>query len=395
MLNSTKQTHKRFKILIAGFAVLALLLFLTIANWTRIQLGYKGYPAQERKILLSLSDDEIKEYLDYDKVIDLSKWNAFPNEKHYLDYDLLVSSNKNTEEIISYVDTFYKKDYKDLSALGYQKENLRFLMQKLSLSEFQIVIQNKLTWEQINPYFAVQGYIVKDFPAYIKSKKSPKDAVMQISYRMIDTRNKADRKYAIKDPSHITTLIKKGFYIPESYVPENLVEVNIPNTPDNTNNQMRKDAANALENMYKDAQKQGLHLVINSAYRSYEEQKKIYDEYFRIYDSVTASKLVAIPGCSEHQLGLSVDLTSQNVLDGTYSLFGNTPEYQWVINHAHEYGFILRYPKDKTNITGTANAPWHFRYVGKKAAREMYEKNLTLEEYTLKHGFSYPVTLLE
>ena len=147
--------------------------------------------------------------------------------------------------------------------------------------------------------------------------------------------------------------------------------------------------------MYKDAQKQGLHRVINSAYRSYEEQKKIYDEYFRIYDSVTASKLVAIPGCSEHQLGLSVDLTSQNVLDGTYSLFGNTPEYQWVINHAHEYGFILRYPKDKTNITGTANEPWHFRYVGKKAAREMYEKNLTLEEYTLKHGFSYPVTLLE
>ena len=76
-------------------------------------------------------------------------------------------------------------------------------------------------------------------------------------------------------------------------------------------------------------------------------------------------------------------------------MFGNTPEYQWVINHAHEYGFILRYPKDKTNITGTANEPWHFRYVGKKAAREMYEKNLTLEEYTLKHGFSYPVTLLE
>ena len=81
---------------------------------------------------------------------------------------------------------------------------------------------------------------------------------MQISYRMIDTRNKADRKYAIKDPSHITTLIKKGFYIPESYVPENLVEVNIPNTPDNTNNQMRKDAANALENMYKDATKTGI-----------------------------------------------------------------------------------------------------------------------------------------
>ncbi len=84
-------------------------------------------------------------------------------------------------------------------------------MQKLSLSEFQIVIKNKLTWEQINPYFAVQGYIVKRFSCLYQIKKSPKDAVMQISYRMIDTRNKADRKYAIKDPSHITTLIKKDF----------------------------------------------------------------------------------------------------------------------------------------------------------------------------------------
>lgn len=395
MFNKEKLNQKQYKIVITSLCTIILFFLLVIFNWTRIQLWYKGYNTQERKILLSLNDNEIKEYLNYEKNISLSKWNAFPNDQHYLDYELLSKSGKNNEEIISFVDTFYKKDYSSLSKLGYQKENLRFLMQKFSLSDFQTLIQNKLTWEQIKPYLAIQGYIVKDFPAYIKSEKSPKEVVMQISYRSIDARYKTNRKYIINNPSHTMTLVKNGFYIPENYIPKKLVEVNIPNAPDNENNQMREDAALALERMYTDAKKQGLHLVINSAYRSYKEQQKIYKQYFRMYDENTASKLVAIPGCSEHQLGLSVDLTSQSVLDETYSFFGDTPEYQWVINHAHEYGFILRYPKDKTNITGTTNEPWHFRYVGKDAAKEMYEKNLTLEEYTLEHGFAYSVSLLE
>ena len=71
-------------------------------------------------------------------------------------------------------------------------------------------------------------------------------------------------------------------------------------------------------------------------------------------------------------------------MDGTYAVFGDTPEYQWVIKNAHKYGFILRYPENKTNITGTANEPWHFRYVGTEAATEIYRKNLCLEEYTIQ-----------
>lgn len=171
------------------------------------------------------------------------------------------------------------------------------------------------------------------------------------------------------------------------------MEVNIPTAT--TNNKMRSDAAKALETMYEDAKKEGLTLAVNSAYRSYEEQQKIYDEYFRIYDEVTAASLVAVPGTSEHQLGLSVDLTSQSVIDGQYGVFGSTPEYQWVIKNAHKYGFILRYPSDKIDITGIANEPWHYRYVGVKLATKLYEEGLTLEEYTLKNGFDYPVSLME
>ena len=171
------------------------------------------------------------------------------------------------------------------------------------------------------------------------------------------------------------------------------MEVNIPTAT--KNNQMRNDAAKALETMYEDAKKEGLILAVNSAYRSYEEQQKIYDEYFRIYDEVTAASLVAVPGTSEHQLGLSVDLTSQSVIDGQYGVFGSTPEYQWVIKNAHKYGFILRYPSDKIDITGIANEPWHYRYVGVELATQLYEEGLTLEEYTLQNGFDYPVIIRE
>ena len=90
-----------------------------------------------------------------------------------------------------------------------------------------------------------------------------------------------------------------------------------------------------------------------------------------------------------------MDLTSQSVEDGQDFVFGDSDEYQWVIKHAHEYGFILRYPEDKTELTGTANEPWHFRYVGKEIATEIYENDWTLEEYILEHGFSYTLKIKE
>ena len=86
-------------------------------------------------------------------------------------------------------------------------------------------------------------------------------------------------------------------------------------------------------------------------------------------------------------------MTSRSVIDGQIGVFGDTPEYQWVIKNAYKYGFILRYPADKTGITGTANEPWHFRYVGVELATKLYQENLSLEEYTIQNGFRYPVSL--
>ena len=392
-----RRNYTRVKILIGILVVLFAVIFGVVSNWTRIQLGFKGYDREARKILLELSDEEIDEFLDYDEVIDVSKWNKIDNAHHYYDYELYAKQGKSVEDTIHYIDSFYKQYHKALKQQGYSLKTQRILMKSLQLHEFEVLKEHALTWKQVKPYINIKGRIIEDIPAYIDAKKEPIQAVMQISYDMIDSSNPSqrtiERSYILNESEHALLLIKKGFYVPENYIPKKLVKVKIPNAPDNANDQMREDAAKALEQMYQDAKKKGLVLVVNSAYRSYKEQLAIYNEYFTIYDPVTAASLVAVPGSSEHQLGLSVDLTSQSVIDGTYGVFGSTPEYQWVVKNAHTYGFIMRYPGDKSAITGTANEPWHIRYVGVKAATEMYEKDLTLEEYTLKHGFSYDVAL--
>ena len=100
--------------------------------------------------------------------------------------------------------------------------------------------------------------------------------------------------------------------------------------------------------------------------------------YIKYADSCSARK-----GHSEHQTGLAVDVEGENK---DYDLFENTKEFDWMNKNAHLYGFILRYPQNKTNITGFKFEPWHYRYVGKEIAKKIYEKKITLEEY-LKNPF--------
>lgn len=138
-----------------------------------------------------------------------------------------------------------------------------------------------------------------------------------------------------------------------------------------------------LQKMFDDMRKNGLYPVVVSGYRSEEEQKSIfqnkYTDYIeKGYKKSEAKKLardwVALPGRSEHQLGLAVDINPDREKSGD-------EVYLWLKDNAHKYGFIKRYPEDKTEITEISNEPWHYRFVGEDAAEEMYEMNYCLEEY--------------
>lgn len=148
-------------------------------------------------------------------------------------------------------------------------------------------------------------------------------------------------------------------------------------------------AADALEKMLNDCRADGLDPLICSAYRTQELQEQLFSNQVNSYTSrgysyeeavELAKKSVAYPGTSEHQLGLAVDIVSLHyqILDEGQL---KTAEQQWLMNNCWKYGFILRYPSEKTDITGVIFEPWHYRYVGIEAAKEITEQGITLEEY--------------
>ena len=139
-----------------------------------------------------------------------------------------------------------------------------------------------------------------------------------------------------------------------------------------------------LQEMFNAARAQGYGLFVREGYRTQEEQQQLMDEKIEAYENEGKSKpeakklaeqWVAIPGTSEHQLGIAVDINA----DTTKS--SRDDVYNWLAENAHTYGFIKRYPSNKTDITGVINEPWHYRYVGKEAASAIYSQGICLEEY--------------
>lgn len=175
-----------------------------------------------------------------------------------------------------------------------------------------------------------------------------------------------------------TILVNKTNVLRSNYTPKNLVKLNIEFLSDTSNESrcMEKKAADSLEDLVATAKKENIILIGSSAYRSYKSQLRILKEETDKKGVDYADKYVAKPGQSEHQSGLAIDVTNRvRCFDKT------SKEAQWLANNAYKFGFILRYPDGKEDITGYNYEPWHIRYVGKDIAKEIYMKNITLEEY--------------
>lgn len=170
-----------------------------------------------------------------------------------------------------------------------------------------------------------------------------------------------------KEPTYIKGVLiaNKKYPLPKDYAPgEN------------------KEARAAFDKMAKDAEKQGFIITAFSSYRSYDYQKQLYERYVKKDGKDNADRYSARPGYSEHQTGLAFDVGEV----GRENLwlteeFGETPAGKWLMENAHKYGFILRYPKGKEHITGYMYESWHYRYLGIELATKVKESGLTLEEY--------------
>ena len=186
----------------------------------------------------------------------------------------------------------------------------------------------------------------------------------------------------VTEPDHLFALVNKLNQLPMSYIPVDLREPEIRFTftgPDEKRN-LRDVAASSLEAMFDAADAASVQLFALSGYRSYNRQRDIYNNNVSTRGVEATDKVSARPGHSEHQSGLAMDITSESAGFNLIYAFGETEEGIWVKENAHLYGFIVRYGKDKTPITGYDYEPWHLRYIGLDLASYIYDHQITLEE---------------
>lgn len=184
-------------------------------------------------------------------------------------------------------------------------------------------------------------------------------------------------------PADLAVLVNKLVVLPDGYEPSDLVEpkVRFIFTEKSEKRLLRKEAAQALEQLFAGAEKDGIFLAGVSGYRSYETQKGLFNYFVQTQGEAIARRYSAEPGHSEHQTGLAMDVSASTGKCAADDCFADTPEASWLAAHAPEYGFIIRYPKGKEAITGYAYEPWHLRYLGKSLAQKVAASGLTLEEY--------------
>lgn len=238
----------------------------------------------------------------------------------------------------------------------------------------------------------IVGACVGNVVGHVSERKRAKKELEEVTAQ-VRTEEQA-KTYAVKQeleelqkpPEEVVypwylTLVNKDHPMKEDYVPE-LTEIE-------KNYSVDTRIADALKKMLSDAEKEGLNIIICSAYRSVLRQEQVFNASMeeRIRQGMSnweayqeTSKSVAVPGTSEHGLGLAVDLISSQY-DELDEKQAETKEAKWLAEHCHEYGFILRYPPEKTAITGIIYEPWHYRYVGEEDAKKIMEQDLTLEEY--------------
>lgn len=228
-----------------------------------------------------------------------------------------------------------------------------------------------------------------------KSKKSSEKQTQKSSKKKHDNNKPflkktvkvmASGKHVVTNPSSILVCADKHRNLPASYVPPHLVIPNIRfiygKNAHYEKMHLRKVAAGPIEQLFKAADKDGVQLYGISGYRSYQYQVSVFAQNVRQYGSKQkANQVSAEPGQSEHQTGLSMDVSSASVNYQLIQKFGNTKAGKWLAANGWKYGFIIRYPKGKENITGYEYEPWHIRYVGKKPAKVIHKNHLTLEEY--------------
>lgn len=229
----------------------------------------------------------------------------------------------------------------------------------------------------LEEFFSVSYAKLSNYDRYVAySDETGEDEEVVVLYVNLDMDKEPYKDGTLVKDFSIDMMVNKHRYLSEDFVPNDLITID-SNYASEDDLQCSHIAFNAFKEMSDAASRDGLGIVINSAYRSYQDQVDIANEYLKWYGQSYVDKYVASPGFSEHQTGLAFDIGSRSV-----NVFANSKESDWMEENAYKYGFIRRFTKKYEGITGFRNEPWHFRYVGRDIALKIHEEgDIPFEEY--------------
>ena len=282
-----------------------------------------------------------------------------------------------------YNDFKYKQtnEYK-LTSKGYSLEDTNVLLDKLSENSiFSLINQDKN--DTIVGLVKEKYFLEKNLDRYLAYIEEEEEDNLTDVVAIVNVN--ADHKWYEEELETDTSLneqmiVNKFYALSEDYTPENLVSIPLDYSYGTEGeNQLIEYAYDKFLDLWQAAHDEGFYLMVTSSYRDYASQKEIYDYRKATQGERKADETAARPGHSEHQTGLVVDMTSTTEPSATD--FSESEAYKWLKEHAHEFGFIERYPEGKTYLTGYSPESWHWRYVGIEAATVMHEENITYDEY--------------
>ncbi len=315
-----------------------------------------GNKFNDEYVTIKINNKSIKE------VNKITNLNENKLGKYFIKYEVNVS------------DTYKVRLYRLVNIVDEQKP-------ALTLNGDKNITINYLSKYNEPGYKAVDNYDgdITDKVTVKENVNTKKPGTYKINYKVSDSSGNytTEKRIVVVNETKNTSTIKPDIKVKDgiTYVNGILIVNKTYSLPKNYDPKVNKEALSALKNMQADASALGLDLTLVSAYRSYNTQKQLYNKYVKKDGEKKASTYSALPGHSEHQTGLAFDIGRVD------SSFENTNEAKWIDKNAYLYGFIVRYPKDKMEVTGYIYEPWHVRYLGIDIAKKVKQSGLTLEEY--------------
>ena len=361
---------------------------------TLLQQGY-----EEETIKACFSDPDFNTYVES---VDIVALNSLLNYAKETESDLMtlfsyVNYEKQNpylklDEVISAIDEYQTVVLPNLKSKGYESQEVEELFYQFGLSDLKSLMETTLNPDQAFELMAASSFDSSCFAIYDEVLSQDENYSVTYALQYAKYPNVKSKFYQdiVETPNtnSLLVLVNQNYRLDEFYAPTDFVPVEVPVTPYSqvNTNYLRRDAADATELLFSKAQEAGYELTLRTGYISYSVQKNLYNQDVYEMGLEYADKFNSRPGHSEHQTGLAIDITTPSINNELSLEFADTEEGKWVLAHAHEYGFIIRYPENRESEVGYFYEPYHLRYVGVEVATEIFENNWTLEDYILNYG---------